>query len=209
MRERERQEAIKRREWIEAEERRIKEERERPFRNAEAAFQNTAQQLAQMEREAILNGVDPQVYVDPDTIGKTMSWEEAQTVAERDGWAFRERHPEFYPCAENVAAFAEYFSRNGLSILTFAIWEHAYERLKSANALVDWPEEPVSQETPAHEAQREEPIEDGYAGIDPDTGKSRIYSRVEVEKMSADQYRKAFRIPSAYDVLRQRDRELW
>jgi hypothetical protein len=61
------------------------------------------------------------------------------------------------------------------------------EDLDSLPRLPAWHKEPI-----AYKRETEQSLK----GIDPDTGKPREYTQVEVDRMSAETYRKVFSVPT-------------
>lgn len=204
MRERDRQELRKFSEQYEAEEKAAKEERERPLKTAEAQLQKTASELLATERRIVLNGRDDEIQSLVSEPMKTAKWlGEEETIRANDK-AIREfiaATPTYYECPENGEAIVGYMARNGIRLIDLPTLTAIYHRLDSLGFLKHAPAPKQPEPEPIIEQPAQpEPVTDGFAGIDPRTGETRIYTRREVEAMTADEYKRAFRLPSKWQI---------
>jgi hypothetical protein len=103
---------------------------------------------------------------------------------------FAANNPDYHRCDENFRKLTEYMARNGIAIANEAMFKAAWERLRSFGAIQDRPEpQPPTEEIPDSESVQ---VDDGSEeGIDPQTGERRRFSKWEISRMSADQYRRA------------------
>jgi hypothetical protein len=205
MTERERQSLRAWREEVEREERAEREERERPIREAQDKLAETHRQLASVYRERLTVGTDPDVYVDPRVgAGVRMTEQQAAAFNAAEWKTFIQSHPEFYASDANVAALGEYFDRNNLRLITASMLEKLAQRFADLGLL----EERPIPELPDPEPEPEEPqtpqTPEPHIGIDPETGLEREYSQFEVNRMSSEQYRKAFRLSPSDMILARR-----
>lgn len=197
MRERDRLALRAQREEIEAEERAERERIEAPIRAAEAKFKETSRAIALAIRERIANGKDDEIYVSPDLVGAKMSQEQAARHNATSGKVFLERNPWFYNSPANIHALIQYFLRNSTNIIDADMWERAAKRLAEFNLFPDYRPEPEPEPEPEVETERqppEPPKPEVFEGWDLQSGEPRTYTRREVDRMGADEYRRVFRI---------------
>jgi hypothetical protein len=134
----------------------------------------------------------------------------AAEVTGLGGEEFVKRHPEFYQCPENADLFVRYFTANGLKICTLEMYEAAYKRLYPY--LLQEPQAPAVEqpvETQPLQSVEAQPETVGYSGVDIATGQPRVYTAYEVESMSSDAYRKAFRIPTKWQAEMEDNGGFW
>lgn len=152
-------------------------------------------------RERILSGKDDEVYITPELRTKVMTQAQADAYNKQQADGFVRSTPEWnerFANRENLNILGDYFNRNSLAIIDSSMIRAAFERLRDCGALREI--EPVSPaqepESPTAEPESETPQErtDGTEGWDPATGESRFYTWREVDQMSAEAYRKAFKL---------------
>lgn len=217
MRERDR---IAFREWREEcarEEAAAKEREERPLREAEAKLQQTHRELRRIERERITGVVeDPDLkkrlngkaFLDPDVFEDERVRELYPEIANDPNFArdfnsysiqiYRERNPGVYWSKELVQQLGAYFDRHGLALTSVPMIEAAVNRILAAGLA---PAEPPAPEPPPpvpyqpRTIEPEQPAEPEYQeGWDIETGQQRRFSQFEINKMSADEYIRCFRV---------------
>jgi hypothetical protein len=171
-----------------------KETKERPIREAEKQLKATHRELYSVQKQQVETGTDPDVWVDPATIGYTIPQSEADKFNAEQCRLFVQIHPEFYNSQRNIRTVIDYFTRNNINIISTLTLEKAVARLAEFRLLEERPApvEPVVQEQQPLEVEPSKP--ETFIGIDPATGRDREYSPYEVDRMSADEYRRAFRI---------------
>lgn len=206
MRERDRIEINAFKEQYEAEQRAKREEAERPIREAEAKLKETANALALAIRERIATGRDDEFQIDPATFKPIKGT--AQEFNQAEAAKFLAANPDYYPSQENFQALTEYINRNAPNIILVSALqlEWAFKRLREYGLLRERPV-PLAEpekvrlyfgegvEQRRHEPEPSSPHEqDSEQGWDLESGLPRTYSRKEISAMSADQYRRIFRL---------------
>jgi hypothetical protein len=122
-----------------------------------------------------------------------MTHKQADEFNRREFRKYREAHPDLFLNDELLDRLGKYFALDGLELITASMIESIIEHYRDAGLLperpepVDEPELTISMEPIAPPSG---PIM--HKGIDPDTGLEREYSEREVNRMSADAYRKRF-----------------
>ena len=177
--------------------------------------QNTTKLWREKRKQTL--GYEEQPYISAELQGITMSIEEANAFNGCEAREFMKENPEYYPSEENRATLLDYFTNRGINIIDRKMLKSAFISLRR-DGLFDEPEPvPVPVPKPAPVAQEESfdnlprlPLghtvptaykrqtQEKHRGIDPDTGKQRDYTQLEVDRMSADQYKKIFTIPTTY-----------
>jgi hypothetical protein len=184
---------------FEAEEMRKQQEEERPLREAQSRLEETATELARMERDNLRQLPDDDFYVTPGMERIRMSLEKAGAFNQAEALRFIAETPGYYPCPENLAAIMGYFERNGVRIYDCAMLKAAFEKLHAAGLLKDEPKPtpaPIQQYKPLTFDDEPEPKPKGQTGIDPATGKEHFYSNREINLMSAAEYKNIFQLRS-------------
>jgi hypothetical protein len=196
MRERDRLSLRAHREEVEAEERRQQEERERPFREAQAKFDQNLRSLHALYRERILNGRDDEMFISPELAGVRMSLEEAAEFNRKQAELFVQQTPDFEPfrSPEAFHAITGYFERHNIKIISAAMFKAAFERLRTFGIISPRPvpEQPTPEPEAIIESTPEPPKPETFVGRDPETGEERVYTSREVYLMGSEQYRRCF-----------------
>ena len=189
--------------------RKDKEEQERPVKQAKARLERTAGELLQMQRKALLDIVDKDFYVNEALRNARMTIQDAQAFNKTEAEAFAKENPDYYPSRKNFELLSGYMAKNGIDICSRDMWKAAYEKFKSAGlletpqpesipeAIAEPQEEPELPRLPAGWVQpsgwqREPDI--AQIGIDLNTGEERSFSPFEIERMTAEQYKRTFRL---------------
>jgi hypothetical protein len=188
------------------------QERLAPIRAAEAELTRTAGQLRKVEKERALNGTDDPAFVrsllsEPMKTIRLASAEEANEHNLRAGEAFMASNPDYYASPTNARLLTGYCLRNDVFVCDAETYGNVYRHLDSLGLMEHQPApqpEPVTiieqEPVPAKAAE--------LMGFD-DNGRPKAYTAAEVERMSADAYRRYFRIPTKEYVAYQESQTRW
>jgi hypothetical protein len=167
-------------------------ERERPIREAEAKLIATHRKLAALEVERLTGRVkDPERYVDPSVASVQMTAKAAHEFNTVEITKYRAEHPEVFWSPEIVDLIGAYLDYNGLKVVTASMIDNVVSRLGSVGLIPDRPLEPEPIEESSEPEQTRE--REKHVGIDLATGEEREFSDFEINRMSADDFRKVFR----------------
>ncbi|MGA8087670.1 MAG: hypothetical protein WCA10_10210 [Terracidiphilus sp.] len=198
----------------------IAERLERPIKEAQLLqeISRNAGKLIEAQRKLSL-GYEETPYIPDDLFSRVFNTdEEIEAFNRSEARAFYE---ECTPLGwngtqENIETLLSYFTNRGIPIIDRRMYKAAFLSLKASGLF----EEPVSAPEPvAAPAVAPEPLEDlenlprlpawhkepiahrretqqTFKGIDPDTGKPREYTQVEVDRMSAETFKKVFNVPT-------------
>jgi hypothetical protein len=183
-------------EWN-AEQQRLENERLRPVREAEQQLQQTATQLGIVERDLVLNSKDPEWALPESAVGLKMTRAEARKFAASEAERFVAETPDYFPSKKNQDILTEYLLRQGLSIPNVDCFKQAFQRLRSFSLLEERPAqepEPIVEEQPTEQELSVPQEPESFQGWDVETGEPRTYKKREVAAMSADFYKRAFRL---------------
>lgn len=178
---------------------REKRKERQQFERIEDEFKTHARKVAEINRELVLKAKDAECYYDPQTYSLRMTEFEAEIFNQQEAVRFIQENPEYYPCPENVQVLCDYLTRNGVDqIVSAETLAGAYKRLDQYGLLKHRPAQPQPAE-PTHVELRIAPSEsprsrEELIGFDLRTGEQREYSPYEVDRMSADEYRRVFRL---------------
>lgn len=226
MRERELRSLQEWRRELAAEEAAAKEREERPIKEAEAKLQQTQRELLRIERERLTGIVeDPDLkkrlkgkaFLDPDLFEDERVREYYKEIENDPNFArdfnaasiriYRERNPQIYWSNELVQHLGAYFDRHGIALTSVPMIEAAVNRILACGlAPTEPPPPPPPQPAPIRFTEPEQPSEPEFqTGWDLDTGTRRSYSRYEIDRMSADEYVRTFRVcrGEMLDAMRQ------
>jgi hypothetical protein len=196
---------LERRAWqeeLKAEER----ERQRPIREAEAQLQETHRKIAAIQADTLTNDkvLDADLWIDPQVDGAIMKKSEAAKFNAYHLMLFAEEHPNIAGTERNARLLVDYFEKHGLHIVTFLMLERLFQRLVAAGVFLDERPAPEPEQNaldyskrpdvPLRIAPPSKPQPVVYQGWDLETGMPRVYSEHEINKMSADQMRKALQM---------------
>jgi hypothetical protein len=185
---------------VEAQERAERERIERPIREAEARLKETHRKLHAVAVERLLGKVkDPdRVPVDAELIGAKMSRTDADKFNVAEFRKFRESHPEVYLNPELLENMGAYWDANGLQIISANMLSALIDRYRHAGLLPDAPA-PDPEPLPAPEPEAAKPAGPVvHIGVDWQTGREREFTRREVDRMSADEFRKFFPVARTF-----------
>ena len=127
--------------------------------------------------------------------------EEVSTFNRAEVAVFRKTHSDALLSDRNVETLQGYFDRNGVKLVSAVTLAAAYDRLSAFGLLEARPlPKPLTKSVQAiapGPIATSELVLEAFVGWDPATGKPHQYTPYEVERMTADQYRRAFRVRTA------------
>jgi len=186
------------------------EELQRPIKQAAAHLERTAGALVRMQRSNLIDIRDPEFFVTPGLESISMEWDAAQDFIKQEATAFVQETPEYYGCQKNFEIMSDYMLRNGATIVDRAMWKIAFEKFKAVGLLDERPEPetvvesvevepdldlpsrlPLSYQHPSGWKRESDGTQGGY---DLSTGEPRVYTAFEIERMTADEYKRVFRL---------------
>jgi hypothetical protein len=204
MRERDRQDRNAFMREYAAEEQAKEEARLAPIKAADAELSKTAGKLRAAERDAALNGRDDlalSLLSEPMKTIKLHTEDEVAAQNEHAAHAFMRETPDYYRSDANANAITGYCTSHGIIIADAATYANVYRRLDSLGLMEHAPAhqpEPVIEQQPA-------PVQTEFEGVD-DSGRLKLYSKAEVDRLSADEYKRYFRLPTkAYVEYRENE----
>jgi hypothetical protein len=158
----------------------------------------THRKLYELEKAEIETGRPDQAWAWPQSaVGLNMSVGAAREFAKREGEAFVAANPSYFPSKKNFETIVNYLSAQGVVIPTRDCFAQAVERLQHFGLLEERPA-PSPEPTPVAQAQpieeTEAPPSDLVDGWDIETGQPRKYSEREINRMSSDEFKKAFKM---------------
>lgn len=193
-------------------ERQDKEAQERPIKQAVNKLQRTAGELIKVQRRSLLDIADKDIFVTPSLQNARMAIEVAEVYNGEEATAFTKENPDYYPSRRNGELLTGYMARNGITICDRTMWRAAFEKFRAAGLLEEVPQpiaESIGAPIPEPHAEPELPrLPLGYVrpsgwhrepdgsqmGYDPNTGQERVYTSLEIERMSGEEYKRAFRL---------------
>jgi hypothetical protein len=196
---------------IAAQEAAEREAEERPIREATAQLNETHRELFKVMQERLLqmedvdgNGVS-QVYVEQGYIGLAMDWGLAMALNADNYKEFLRDNSSWYwhdPAQNNMRQLFGYLERNSVFISSPEMLKRAALRLDYYHLLELRPPEPPAPPRPYVNLTVEEtPAPPTYTGWDEATGDERQFTQRQVDLMSADQYRRLFRVKRSDMIL--------
>jgi len=150
-------------------------------------------------RERLLGRVpDPdRIPVDPVVANARMSRADAAKFNSAEFLKFRQQNSDVFFNEELIDQLGNYFDKNGIGIVTCSMLAALVTRYAEANLLPDSPAaEPEPEPEPTQEPAPTEAKPEVFDGWCLQSGEPRTYSAREVDRMSADEYRRAFRLYS-------------
>jgi hypothetical protein len=182
-----------------AEQERKREEAERPIREAQAKLSETHRKLYEIEKAEVIAGrPDPGWELPASAADLSMPLDEAKAFAQREAEAYRQQHPEYHPTGKNFERIKSYLSAQGVVIPDRACFAQAVQRLTYFGLLEERPA-PAAQPVQIEEPQEpnvptEAPSEEPLVGWDLNTGVERVFTKREVDRMSAEEFKRTFRL---------------
>jgi hypothetical protein len=181
-----------------AEEQAKEEARLAPIKAADAELSKTAGKLRAAERDAALNGTgdfetalsllsDAMKAITPE---RPIGVEQAAAFNEREAVCFSENTPEYYACPDNADLMSSFCSRHGIGVADAETWGNVFRHLDGLGLMKHRP----ALQSEAIE-QQPAPVQTEFEGVD-DSGRVKLYSKAEVDRMSADEYKRYFRLPT-------------
>ena len=175
-------------------------ERQRPLKEAEANLIASHRQLFEFQKAEISAGrPDPEWELPESARGIKFAGadktEQAKDFIRAQSLLFIEKNSQYLAISQNFEKIVGYLTTNGVIVPNAETFQRAYERLRFFGLLEERPNP-----TPAPEVVPQEPTEapkptetDAVDGWDRD-GLPRKFTQNEIFRMSADAYRKAFRV---------------
>ena len=182
-------------------------------RAVEAEFADGHQQLAKLIRDRIAGQRDDECFVDQATLAVRMTQADADAFNSAEAAKYAASNPAFYPSRANRLALGGYFARNGINIVSAATLGAAVRRLSEYGLLPESRPAPLPEALPhlpayvnlSIEPEPEQPaVEPEGMGWDIETGEPRFYSPLQIERMSIETYRRAFRVRREEQILNRR-----
>ena len=173
-----------------------------------AEWEDSHRQIARLVKERIQTQKDSECFVDPATLAVRMSQADADNFNRTEAAKYAESNPSFFPSRANREALGGYFDRNGIAIVSSATLAAAVRRLSEYGLLESRP-------APAPPALPQQPYinlsiepepdaEPDGLGWDIETGEPRVYSPLQIERMSSETYRRAFHVRREAQILNRR-----
>ncbi len=198
MRERDR---IERQTWERqhaAEEQAKGEARLAPIRKAGEELSKVAGKVLQAERKTAVEGKEDPAFVrsllsEPMRTIRLESLEAANEFNLRSAHAFMAANPEYHQSQANAELIANWCTRNDVVVFDAETLGNIVGYLDGLGLMEHRPEqqpEPLIEQKPAPA-----PTQNEAEGVD-DSGRLKLYSKAEIDRMSADEYRRYFRIPT-------------
>ncbi len=175
-------------------------------REAEAELLNTSRKVAALVKERLLKTKDDEVFVTPGMEQSSMSSADAARYNGQQFKLFMQSTPEYvaYSSPETIESLGDCFARNKLMICSQEMCRAAFFRLRDCGLLTPnravepRPVEKTVQRpvtvVPAPQTQAEVLPDGSELGYDLFTGEQRPYTKREIAALSADQYRRVFRV---------------
>jgi hypothetical protein len=163
------------------------------------------------ERITTLEDVDENgvslVWIDPGYVGIELPRSTAAAVNVDNFVEFVRKTPWYWNIPENGTILTQYLLRNGVEIASPEMYRRAALRLREYHLLKERPPAPEPeppQERPFVNLRVSPSAEPPtYTGWDDATGEEREFTQREVDRMSADEYRRTFRVKRSDMILPQ------
>jgi hypothetical protein len=187
-------------EQIAQEEQAAQREKDRPRLEAEEQLRDAAVQLGKLQRERILNGKDDEFKPDEALSNAHMTISAASDFNAEQFSLFADT-TDLHLSESNIEAITDFLWRQGVQISSAETFRRAAERLSDYGLLELAPapeplSEPVEIEPILIEQDQPRQVQRLYDGWDPNTGEPRQYTEFEASQLTADQWRRAMKIPS-------------
>jgi hypothetical protein len=173
--------------------------------------QNTTKLWREKRKQTL--GYEEQPYISPELQGITMSIEEANAFNGCEAREFMKENPDYYPSEENRATLLDYFTNRGINIVDRKMLKSAFISLRRDGLFEEPAPVPVAKLAPEPKEENfdsiprlplghQQPIaykrepDGSQEGRDLVTGERRRYSSYEIELLSAEDYRRAFNVPT-------------
>jgi hypothetical protein len=183
---------------LEAQEASEREAREAPVRAATEQLNEIHNKLVALQRERLLSNIkDVDAFADPDLATVRMTEEQASGYNREQFNLYRSTHPNVFWNETLLEQVGAYFERNGLRIISAAMIANVIERFKEAALLPDRPTPAPSQPympKPSVNLTIAAPKTELIDGWDLVSGEPRKWTPRELDRLSADEYRRALRL---------------
>jgi hypothetical protein len=189
---------------IDVDEREQAERLAAPLNKAHAALHAMAAEIDTDEKERLL-GNQPDLAIFVDQYSYDLHGERDSIIQDHNARvieAFKQRNPSVYWGSELVELIGNYFDKHHIRVVGLDMLEHLVERLRQANLLPAPPPEPEPVPAPAPRPRQMtvSAAPKPMLGRDQVTGEERTFSEYEIARMSADTYRRTFRLrPEVWD----------
>lgn len=173
-------------------------ELEETLHNEVEKYKKNSNELARLRREFVLKAKDDEFLASQElrSIRSMPSIEDAIQFTRGEAEAFVNEHEWYYPCPENQAQICEYLERQGIDkFCDRSTFSRAAYRLQELGLLKPKPAPaPPPEPEPEPVQVQVEPAEPKtHQGWD-DDGNVKQYNDFQVAQMSADEYRRRFRL---------------
>ena len=176
--------------------------------DAEAELARTSASLARVERENLQKLPDDRLFLSDAVKQARMTQDEASRFNAEEARKFQAMCPEYaakYRSAANYEVIGNYMVLNNVRIADAVTVKRAFERLRDAGMLTPNPTPtptpaPKPKPTPAPVAEKPAALalpDGSERGFDLLTGQPRTYSKFEIDRLSATEYRRIFRLTKA------------
>jgi len=163
--------------------------------------QAKATKIARLVRERLQTGIDLDFpYASDNLQDVTMSAAEADGFNALHAARFVAANPWYFPTDKNLEVMAGYLQRHGIVLASATQLELAARRLDEFGLLERRPVVEPTPEPPYVNLSIERPAEptpkrrEPEMGYDLKTGEQRLYTPYEIDRLSADEYRRVFRL---------------
>jgi len=185
------------------------------IRELEQKMNQATRRLGQVRRQRAL-GYEENPYISPEVqaMRHAMSDEEIKAFNKREAQEFVNETADWHPTPENIQTLIEYFTNRGIYLFDKAMLRAAYISLRRDGLFDEKPNlepKPIAAPVPQEEnfdnlprlplghavpVAWEKKPDGSQEGRDLVTGEFRRYSSYEIELLSADDYRRAFNVPT-------------
>jgi len=197
---------LNRRKFFEAEEVRrqqIREEEERPVKEALAENEKLLREKLTLERDAVTKGrPDPAFRIPDSASGLRMKKAEFEPFIKSEADKFVAETPEYYACPENFGTLTQYILAQGVQIPNADVFKVAFARLQELGVLKERPDpepqvQPVRTEEPDSPTGKRTEWEQYVSEVvvtDPSTGKG--YTQYQLDNdIDSGTFARLMRIP--------------
>jgi hypothetical protein len=118
----------------------IRDEHERPLKEALAEQEELLRQKRQLELEAITSGKrDPDFRIPDDALNLRMSVADANKFSKASAEAFIASEPSYFRCSENMTTLTNYLVNHDVGIATLETFKAAFKRLSELGLMIPHP----------------------------------------------------------------------
>ena len=178
-------------------------ELEETLHREEEQYKRNLTELARLKKEYVLKAErDDEFILSPETRDQKFTpaiptFAAAIEYTRKEAEAFVSENGGYWACPQNAKTLTDYLIRQKAeTMVSRQDFQRAYYRLREVGALLDRPApEPEPEPTPVPEPEVKRLVNTKslpVKGIDPLTGKEKFYTQREVDRMSSEQYLRAF-----------------